>query len=128
MEEVDAVCSRAIIISQGKILFDGSPAELEAMATDRNTVFLTLEGAEAGNASGKLERLPAVKTVITHKQGDQVRYHVIPRNGKSIVKDIAHLAKDENWTVDEMHVEPVHLDDVFRKVTQGDESSKEVRT
>ena len=128
LEEVDAVCSRAIIISQGKILFDGSPAELEAMATDRNTVFLTLEGAEAGNASGKLERLPAVKTVITHKQGDQVRYHVIPRNGKSIVKDIAHLAKDENWTVDEMHVEPVHLDDVFRKVTQGDESSKEVRT
>ena len=122
------MCSRAIIISRGKILFDGSPAELEAMASDRNTVLLTLEGVEAGNATGKLERLPSVKTVITHKEGDDVRYHIVPKNGKSIVKDIAHLAKDENWTVDEMHVEPVRLDDVFRKVTQGEESSQEVRT
>ena len=45
-----------------------------------------------------------------------------------IIKDIAHLAKDENWTVDEMHVEPVRLDEVFRMVTTGGESVKEVRT
>jgi hypothetical protein len=37
------------------------------------------------------------------------------------------LAKDENWTVDEMHVEPVRLDEVFRMITQG-ETAKEVRT
>src|SRR3989338_7376029 len=30
LEEVDAVCDRAIIIAEGKILFDGSPAELRA--------------------------------------------------------------------------------------------------
>ena len=128
LEEVDAVCSRAIIISQGKILFDGTPGELEAMAPERNALSLTLEGAEAGSATSKLERLASVKNVITHKQGDDVRYHIVPKDGKSIIKDIAHLAKEENWTVDEMHVEPVRLDDVFRMVTQGGESSKEVRT
>jgi len=127
LEEVDAVCSRAIIISQGKILFDGSPGELEAMAPERNAVSLTLEGADAGSATSKLEKLATVKNVITHKDGDDVRYHVIPKDGKSIVKDVAHLAKDENWTVDEMHVEPVRLDDVFRMITQG-ETAKEVRT
>ena len=30
LEEVDAVCSRAIIISSGKLLFDGTPGELIA--------------------------------------------------------------------------------------------------
>jgi ABC-2 type transport system ATP-binding protein len=128
LEEVDAVCTRAIIISQGKILFDGTPGELEAMAPERNAVMLTLESTEAGSATGKLERLPSVKSVITHKEGDDVRYHIIPKDGKSIIKDVAHLAKEENWTVDEMHVEPVRLDEVFRMVTTGGESVKEVRT
>ncbi len=28
LEEVEAVCTRAIIIARGKVLFDGTPAEL----------------------------------------------------------------------------------------------------
>ena len=35
LEEVDAVCSRAIIIAAGQILFDGTPAELRAQS-DKN--------------------------------------------------------------------------------------------
>lgn len=128
LEEVDAVCSRAIIISQGKVLFDGTPSKLEAMAPDRNAVSLTLEGSEAGSASGKLEKLADVQSVITHKEGSDVHYRIIPKDGKSIIKDVAHLAKDENWTVDEMHVEPVRLDDVFRMVTQGSDIAGEVLT
>jgi ABC-2 type transport system ATP-binding protein len=31
LEEVDAVCSRAIIVARGRIVADGTPAELEAM-------------------------------------------------------------------------------------------------
>jgi ABC-2 type transport system ATP-binding protein len=32
LEEVEAVCTRAIIINRGKLVFDGTPAELEARA------------------------------------------------------------------------------------------------
>ena len=32
LEEVEAVCTRAIIITRGRIVFDGKPAELEAQA------------------------------------------------------------------------------------------------
>jgi len=32
LEEVEAVCTRAIIITQGRIVFDGKPEELEAQA------------------------------------------------------------------------------------------------
>ena len=34
LEEVDAVCTRAIIIASGKLLFDGTPAELLAKSTN----------------------------------------------------------------------------------------------
>ena len=37
LEEVDAVCSRAIIIATGELLFDGTPAELIAKS-DRNDI------------------------------------------------------------------------------------------
>lgn len=37
LEEVDAVCTRAIIISSGKLLFDGTPEQLIAKS-DRNNI------------------------------------------------------------------------------------------
>src|SRR5690606_8939790 len=36
LEEVDAVCTRAIIIAQGQVLFDGTPAELRAQSDDND--------------------------------------------------------------------------------------------
>jgi len=36
LEEVDAVCTRAIIIAHGQLLFDGTPAELRARADDKD--------------------------------------------------------------------------------------------
>ncbi|OGT79947.1 MAG: multidrug ABC transporter ATP-binding protein [Gammaproteobacteria bacterium RIFCSPLOWO2_02_FULL_61_13] len=36
LEEVDAVCSRAIIIAAGQLLFDGTPAELRARSADND--------------------------------------------------------------------------------------------
>jgi ABC-2 type transport system ATP-binding protein len=127
LEEVEAVCSRAIIISQGKVLFDGTPVELENMAPHRNAVSLVLEDAEAGAATSKLEQLPGVQSVNTENDGDSVRYVITPKDGKSIIKDIAHVCREQNWTVDDMHVEPVRLDEVFRMVTQGEQAA-EVRT
>lgn len=44
LEEVDAVCSRAIIIAAGQILFDGTPAELRAQSEkdDYDDAFRTI--------------------------------------------------------------------------------------
>ena len=35
LEEVPAVCSRAIVIARGRLLFDGSPRELAELAPER---------------------------------------------------------------------------------------------
>ncbi len=55
LEEVDAVCSRAIIISSGELLFDGTPGELIAKS-DRNDIdhafrIITTSESEENRAS-----------------------------------------------------------------------------
>ena len=126
LEEVEAVCTRAMIISHGELLFDGTPQELEAKSKLRNAVSLILETGEPKDISRKLQQLATVDSVQTEQKGEDVKYLVIPKDGKSIVKDLAHLCRSENWTVDEMHVEPVRLDEVFRNITTSE--SQEVRT
>ena len=122
MEEVEAVCTRAMIISHGKLLFDGTPQELESKSRYRNAVTLTLESQKPSQVIPKLEALDMVASVETNTNGDggEPNYLVIPKDGKSIVKDLAHLCRAEDWTVDQMHVEPVHMDEVFRSITTAE--------
>jgi len=55
LEEVEAVCTRAIIVNRGRIVFDGTPAELEAHAPSTVTknrldwVFRHLTTGEGGD-------------------------------------------------------------------------------
>lgn len=128
LEEVEAVCTRAMIISQGKLLFDGTPQELEAKSENRNAVSLVLESQKSADVIRKLEQLDIVDSVQTiTSDTEETSYLVVPKDGKSIVKDVAHLCRSENWTVDKMHVEPVRLDEVFRNITTA-QSIEEVRT
>jgi len=54
LEEVEAVCTRAIVINKGAIVFDGTPDELEARAPAEVTkarmdwVFRSLTTSDAG--------------------------------------------------------------------------------
>ena len=128
LEEVEAICSRALIISQGKMLFDGTPAELEALSPEKNAVLIQLTEGDSAAITKKLNSLAVVKEVREEKLGDKQSIVVIPKDKKSIITDIAQIAREESWKVEELQVKSVHLDDVFRNVTtQGDEG-EEVRT
>src|SRR6201987_6456832 len=54
LEEVEAVCSRAIIIAHGRILADGTPAELAGRSRHHNAVRLGLAGGADANARAEL--------------------------------------------------------------------------
>jgi ABC-2 type transport system ATP-binding protein len=137
LEEVEALCSRAIIISQGEVLFDGTPTELESLAPDRNSVTLTLldadTDAERRSISGQLQNLNNVLSVRSgaaneEKNGD-VQFIITPKNGSTIINEVANLSRAENWKIKTVHINPVQLDEVFRQVTlpSGD-SEQEVLT
>lgn len=118
LEEVDAVCTRAIIIAGGKVIADGTPAELEAKAPMHNSVVIVLRGVDSEAARRALGSLPGVGRVDTVQQtGDTVRLHVFPQQHGQIVAQISEIARQRQWTLEELHVLKGRLDEVFRMIT-----------
>jgi len=118
LEEVDAICDRAIIIAEGKVEFDGTPNELEAISDYHNAVKLTLDGYPSTNAEKSLKGISNVSKVEhVSSDNEKTTYIIFPKSGYSIVKDVSQMAKDQEWLIDEISVEKGHLDDVFRKLT-----------
>src|SRR5437660_6326201 len=61
LEEVDAVCSRAIIIERGKIVANGTPQQLRQKSDWAGAVTLRVNGVPAAAVAQKLSQLPIVK-------------------------------------------------------------------
>jgi ABC-2 type transport system ATP-binding protein len=122
LEEVEAVCSRAIIIAHGRILADATPAELARRSRRHNAVRLVAAGGEPGQIRAELQRLPAVAAVEAVEDGEGAEGRgaallVLPRAGEDIVADVADLARAHRWQVTLLRVEHGRLDDVFREIT-----------
>ncbi len=111
LEEVDAVCDRAMIIARGRVVADGTPAELEARSEYHNAVVIR---TPAEGAAAVLAALPGVRRVET--AGADV-LHVFPENGASIVDAVGARAREAGWKVDQLTVEGGRLDEVFRRIT-----------
>lgn len=118
LEEVDAVCSRAIIIAEGKIVADDTPAGLKKRSKYYGTVHLAIRAN--GETVGKdvFEAIPDVEAVEVHSSDDAChRFTIMPREGKSISNEVVTLAHDRKWTIQEISVEDGRLDEVFRSIT-----------
>ena len=120
LEEVEAVCTRAVIIDRGKIVIDGTPAELEARSRYHNAVRLKLDGTPS-DVRAKLSALEGVAQVEeeTDKRG-QTQWLVLPLPKASVVQPVSAACRRENWEIGELAVERGRLDDVFRSLTKGD--------
>jgi ABC-2 type transport system ATP-binding protein len=120
LEEVDAVCTRAVIIDRGRIVADGTPAELLARSRHHNAVTVMLPAAAAEAAVAKVRALPDVADVeITAANGDAT-ITAYPKGGAVLIEEIIALASREGWHVKELYAEPGRLDEVFRAVTTRD--------
>lgn len=113
LEEVSAVCTRAIIIAGGKLLADGTPAELEARSRYHGAISLDLGGAD--NARQLLASLPEVAGV---EVGTGERLVVFPKPGMALFEPVHRLVQQQQWQVRELHVERGRLDEVFRSITR----------
>ncbi|MCA8978796.1 MAG: ABC transporter ATP-binding protein, partial [Planctomycetes bacterium] len=122
LEEVSAVCTRAIIIAHGKLRFDGTPAELQAMDPAHGAVTLTLDGAQ--DAHEALTGIAGVARVepLDAPEG-HTRYRIYPNEDVAILGGLSSLAHQRGWEVDHLSVESGRLDEVFRTVTAGNERS-----
>ena len=115
LEEVEAVCSRAIIIARGRILADATPAELAARSRFHNAVRLDIDPANEARVRADMAALPDIVAIDSLDEGRALL--VVPRDNKPIAGEIAELAEGRDWQIGGFTVERGRLDDVFRAIT-----------
>jgi ABC-2 type transport system ATP-binding protein len=117
LEEVEAVCERAIIIAQGKIVADASPVRLMEQSSFHNAVTMRFGVADMVERAKSL--LSGLGSVARVEDVDRVRssVRVFAREGRPIVDEVSRVAREQKWSLEEIHVEQGRLDEVFRKVT-----------
>ena len=124
LEEVEAVCSRAMIIDRGKVVANGTPAELKGKSETAGSVSLKVKGTGASALRGKLDGLPLVaRTTTVEEKGGLSWVRAFPKekpeNGE-VSAAVATLASKENWEVVELFTEQGRLDEVFWNITLPD--------
>jgi ABC-2 type transport system ATP-binding protein len=112
LEEVDAACTRAIIIDRGRIVANGTPEELRAMSELAGAVTLQARGASAERLSelGRVEKLNG-------------SFRIYPTNkarAAQLAQDVVEMVNLHGWKVEGMYSERGELDEVFRRITLPD--------
>lgn len=124
LEEVEAVCSRAIIIDRGQIVANGTPQELKQRSDVAGAVSLRVLGVGADAVKQKLGGINgASKAAIIKEEAGVVWARVYPsdksKNG-IFARAVAETVTQANWKFEELHTEEGRLDEVFRRITLPD--------
>ena len=120
LEEVDAVCSRALIIDRGQIVANGTPAELRRKSKWAGAVTLRVIGQDAATVQSRLKQITAAQNVTAETQGSRVVATVFPRSAGAgdLTREV--IAATGSWQVEELRTEEGRLDEVFRSITLSD--------
>jgi ABC-2 type transport system ATP-binding protein len=120
LEEVEAACTRAVIIAEGRVVADGTAEDLLARLPEHNSVVATVPSIEAAAARTAMCDLALSNAVgLSETQTDGlVTFRLATRDGlPAPLAEVAHRLKAAGITVEALRVERGRLDDVFRVLT-----------
>jgi len=121
LEEVEAVCSRALIISEGRLVGLGTPDELLSQSIYRNAVTLSVSGKSAEALLEDLNGLEQVYSVerLEDMPSGALTVRVFPKDRESISSELEQFLKKKKMVIEQFFVERGRLDEVFRNLTLG---------
>jgi ABC-2 type transport system ATP-binding protein len=117
-----------VIIDRGRIVANGTPAELKARSPESGALTIHLGGNPGPEAAKKLRALAGVDRLATLAESP-LRVRLYPtKNTPSadLARAVLQAATANSWQVEDLRVEEGRLDDVFRSITLPDtkESAK----
>ena len=119
LDEVEAVCTRIIIIANGCIVADDTPANLKTKSSIHGAVSLTVSTDENEDLVGMLNQIDGVKsTDILHQSESLVSIRIYPMDlGTPIVDRVMGSLREKDYKIESVFVEQGRLDEVFRNIT-----------
>jgi ABC-2 type transport system ATP-binding protein len=112
MQEVEAVCSRVIIINKGKIVADGGINEIKSGKLNRNQVVIAEFSAPV-----KLEKLIAVEGVKSAVLNRNL-WEIESNGVQDIRPAVFKFAVENNLTLLTLQEKQQNLENVFHQLTQ----------
>lgn len=118
LEEVEAVCTRAIIIAGGKIRADATPAQLLAKSRYHQSVSMLPTDSIAARAA--LDGMPGVSG-FEHEDREG-RLYVFPQGQAKLFDAVGDRLRQRGVAFGDLRLEQGRLDEVFRRIT-GEQAS-----
>ena len=124
LEEVEAVCTRAVVIDKGKVVADGTAEELQSRLPYHKAVAVSVADGSRSDTEAALKLISGVRSVeeISVTNG-HVTLRALPGSDGVNVSDVAQALRDKSIDVQEIYVERGRLDDVFRQITTSDSAN-----
>jgi ABC-2 type transport system ATP-binding protein len=127
LEEVEAVCTRAVVIAKGEIVADGTAEDLMKRLDYHGAVAIKTSNDKVEAVKAALSAIKGVAHVdVLGKDGGMTRLRAMPKGGASIAADVAATLASKSLTVEELFVERGKLDDVFRQITEPSKDNAHV--
>ncbi|PPR10147.1 MAG: putative ABC transporter ATP-binding protein YxlF [Alphaproteobacteria bacterium MarineAlpha11_Bin1] len=118
LEEVGAVCNRAVVIARGRKVADGTPTDLERRSGYFNSVSIHLHSDQVDDLRRALEGVEIVSGVEIGSTTSSVQHiTVMSRDGADIIETVNSLIRENNIKIEQLYSERGRLDDVFRQIT-----------
>jgi ABC-2 type transport system ATP-binding protein len=122
LEEVEAACTRAIIIDRGRIVANGTPDELKARAPLAGTIIVALRGITRQAVEIELGKLRFLeKSELISESDSRITVRLRPKG--DLLAEVLELAQRQRWQVEHLNVDEGRLEDVFRSITLPDTKS-----
>ncbi len=114
LPEVEATCDRMLIINQGKIVADGSAAELKKQRSGK-TRFTVAVSAPASALADQLKSAPGITAILVDKQNNCLEVEVDP--DLDFARLLFDTCQDNHWYIRQFTPIETSLEDIFRGLT-----------
>ncbi len=118
LAEVEATCDRILIINKGKIVADGTPANLRKKAQGQEMIRVTIEEGPKNEVVASLQKLHSVDWV-NPVAGSENRFEIQSKAHQSSRRDVFDLCVRSKWVLTELYVVETKLEDIFHELTMN---------
>ena len=122
MQEISAICTRIMVIKDGRMVANGTPQELMRSVVGGAVFRVRLKAAGEAAGGDLSERLRGIEGVIEARQlessGDDAwDYHVLYDGSADIGPQLFALAKDSGWELSRLVAAESSLEEVYLQLT-----------
>ena len=116
MQEVEAICDRALIINKGKMVADSNVKDLNKLVKGKSSINVDIEG---NNVISNLHDINGIETInVWSEMQDRYSARIVLNENIKIQPEISRIARENNWVIWKLVEENMMLEDVFRELTK----------